>query len=291
MTRYLVLFAVLTAMGLTLMAAVLAQYGYSLFDPEMRIMVAVGIAVSAYVAWRISTILKNRRNTLSDRPAPGGAGKSKLSALFGARDAAYEARAAALAARRKKLVEEGKLEPEEAPAPAPPPVPEGERPTRVAADAPIKDKMAARAERVRRAKAEGKLDPAEGAGNVQDSLRGAKNPKHIEKQVFGLVIAGAGAFALLAPWVMPMQGPTIWFYGLGFVMVFLGARYAFFDSALEEADEDFEEEIRKIPYADGSTQQSEASGQRDRAAADTSVEDRMAARAERVRRAKEEGKL
>ena len=39
----------------------------------------------------------------------------------------------------------------------PPPRKEGEKPTRVAADAPIQDKMAARAERVRRAKEQGKL--------------------------------------------------------------------------------------------------------------------------------------
>jgi len=156
MTRYLVLFIILTAIGLALMGAVLSQYGYSLLDPEMRIMVAAGIAVAAYVAWRISTILKNRQNDLSDRPAPGGGGKSKLAALFSGRSRALEAREAALAARRRKLIEEGKLEPEEAPAPPPAPAAE-ERPTRVAADAPIKDKMAARAERVRRAKEQGKL--------------------------------------------------------------------------------------------------------------------------------------
>ena len=157
MTRYLVLFVVLTAIGLALMGAVLSQYGYSLFDPEMRVMVAVGVAVAAYVAWRISTILKNRENDLSERPAPGGAGQGKLAALFSGRTKALSAREAELAARRRKLIEEGKLEPDEAP-PPPPSVAEGEKPTRVAADASIKDKMAARAERVRRAREEGKLD-------------------------------------------------------------------------------------------------------------------------------------
>lgn len=157
MTRYLVLFFILTALGLALMAAVLAQYGYSLFDPEMRIMVAVGIAVAAYIAWRISTVLKNRENDLSERPAPGGAGQGKLAGLFSGRTKALSAREAELAARRRKLIEQGKLEPEEGPAPPPPPVADGEKPLRVAADAPIKDKMAARAERVRRAKEEGKI--------------------------------------------------------------------------------------------------------------------------------------
>jgi hypothetical protein len=156
MTRYLALFVALTAIGLALMGAVLSQYGYSLFDPEMRIMVAVGVAVAAYVAWRVSTILKNRENDLSERPAPGGAGQGKLAALFSGRTKVHSAREAELAARRRKLIEEGKLEPEEAP-PPPPPVAEAEKPTRVAADAPIKDRMAARAERVRRAKEQGKL--------------------------------------------------------------------------------------------------------------------------------------
>jgi hypothetical protein len=158
MQRYLILFIVLAGIGLAMMAAILAQYGYSLFDPEMRMMAAVAVAVAAYVAWRISNILKNRQRDLSDRPAPGGAGKSKLAGLFAPRNRALEAREAQLAARRKKLIEEGKLEPEEAPAPPPPPVAEGEKPVRVASDASIKDKMAARAERVRRAKEEGKLD-------------------------------------------------------------------------------------------------------------------------------------
>jgi hypothetical protein len=157
-TRYLVLFVVLVAIGLAMMAAILAQYGYSLFDPEMRMMVAVAVAVAAYVAWRISTLLKNRRNDLSGRPAPGGAGQGKLAGLFAPKkSAAHEAREASLEARRRKLIEEGKLEPEEAPPPPPPPAAEGEKPTRVAADAPIKDRMAARAERVRLAKEQGKI--------------------------------------------------------------------------------------------------------------------------------------
>ena len=157
MNRFLVLFVVISCLALVMMAAVLSQYGYSLFDPEMRIMVGVGVAVAAYVAWRVSTILKNRENDLSERAAPGGAGQGKLAALFSGRTKVHSAREAELAARRRKLIEEGKLEPEEAPPPPPPPIAEGEKPTRVAADAPIQDKMAARAERVRRAKEQGKL--------------------------------------------------------------------------------------------------------------------------------------
>lgn len=157
MTRFSVLFVVLTVIGLFMMAAVLSQYGYSLFAPEMRMMVAVAIAVAAYVAWRISTVLKNRQNDLSDRPAPGGAGKSKLAGIFSGRTSFHDARAAELAARRRKLIEQGKLEPEEEAPPPPPPEGEAEKPTRVGADASIKDKMAARAERVRRAKEQGKI--------------------------------------------------------------------------------------------------------------------------------------
>ncbi|MFN7163391.1 MAG: hypothetical protein ACK4P2_01105 [Hyphomonas sp.] len=157
MIRYLTLFTVLAAISLAMMAAVLAQYGYSLFDPDMTMMAVVCVLVAAYVAWRISNVIKNRKNNLQDRPAPGGAGQGKLSGLFQTRSKSFEAREAALAARRRKLIEEGKLEPEEAPALPPPP--EGESvPERVAASASVKEKMAARRERVRKAREEGKLD-------------------------------------------------------------------------------------------------------------------------------------
>ncbi|MDP1554537.1 MAG: hypothetical protein Q8L84_03670 [Hyphomonas sp.] len=158
MIRYLTLFTVLAAISLAMMAAVLAQYGYSLFDADMTMMAVVCVLVAAYVAWRISNVLKNRENNLQDRPAPGGAGQGKLSGLFQTRSKSLEARQAQLAARRRKLIEEGKLEPEEAPPSTPPPVADGEeKPTRVASSAPIKDKMAARAERVRRAREEGQI--------------------------------------------------------------------------------------------------------------------------------------
>lgn len=157
MRRFLILFVVLASLSLGMMAAVLSQYGYGLFAPEARIMSAVAVAVAAYVAWRISTILRHREQDLTDFPIPGGAGKSKLAALFAPRSKALKARQANLEARRKRLIEAGKLEAEEAPAP-PPSQKSDEKPVRAEAGAAIKDRMAARAERVRRAREEGKLD-------------------------------------------------------------------------------------------------------------------------------------
>lgn len=154
MTRFLLLFAVLLAFCLALMAAMMAQYGYSLFAPEMRSMLLVAFLVAGYVSFRISRIIARRKRRLEDSPQAGGAGKSKLSGLFSGKSAAQTAREARVAARRKKLVEAGKLEE----APAPEPVPESEGPVRVSQSASIKDRMAARAERVRRAKEAGKLD-------------------------------------------------------------------------------------------------------------------------------------
>ncbi|KCZ63784.1 hypothetical protein L53_04635 [Hyphomonas sp. L-53-1-40] len=153
-TRFLLLFAVLLVFCLALMAAMMAQYGYSLFAPEMRSMLLVAVLVAGYVSFRISRIIARRKRRLEDHPQPGGAGKSKLSGLFGGKSAAQTAREARVAARRKKLVEEGKLED----TPEPEPASDSEGPVRVAQSAPIKDRMAARAERVRRAKESGKLD-------------------------------------------------------------------------------------------------------------------------------------
>ena len=153
-TRFLLLFAVLLVFCLALMAAMMAQYGYSLFAPEMRSMLLVAFLVAGYVSFRISRIIARRKRRLEDHPQPGGAGKSKLSGLFGGKSAAQAAREARVAARREKLVEEGKLED----IPEPEPAAESEGPVRVAQSAPIKDRMAARAERVRRAKEAGKLD-------------------------------------------------------------------------------------------------------------------------------------
>ena len=154
MTRFFLLFAVLLAFCLALMAGMMAQYGYSLFAPEMRSMLLVAFLVAGYVSFRISRIIARRKRRLEDSPQAGGAGKSKLSGLFSGKSSAQAAREARVAARRKKLVEAGKLEEASEPEPAT----ESEGPVRVAQSASIKDRMAARAERVRRAKEAGKLD-------------------------------------------------------------------------------------------------------------------------------------
>ena len=87
-TRFLLLFAVLLVFCLALMAAMMAQYGYSLFAPEMRSMLLVAFLVAGYVSFRISRIIARRKRRLEDHPQPGGAGKSKLSGLFGGKSAA-----------------------------------------------------------------------------------------------------------------------------------------------------------------------------------------------------------
>lgn len=161
MVRYFTLFAVILGIGLVMLAGILAQNGYSLFAPEMRMMLLVCVLVAAYVSWRISTILKRRKEDAADRqsrgePRPRRAG---LGGLLGGKSKAQLEREARVAARRRKLIAEGKLEAEEAdtPEPAPVPVAEAEMPARVSSSASVKEKMAARAERVRRAREEGKI--------------------------------------------------------------------------------------------------------------------------------------
>ncbi|MFN3912058.1 hypothetical protein [Hyphomonas sp.] len=165
MMRFFAIFAVTLILSTVMMSGLLSRYGYSLIDPEVRIMLGVCVLVAGYVAWRISNVLKARSQKLAEMPAPGGAGQGKLAALFAPRSKALSARQADLEARRRRLIAEGKLDAEEAPAPElsaePPrdasPASAGIKSVRVAADAPLKDKMAARAERVRRAKEEGKI--------------------------------------------------------------------------------------------------------------------------------------
>ncbi|WP_291202020.1 hypothetical protein [Hyphomonas sp.] len=157
MARFFAIFSIVLILGVIMMSGILSRYGYSLADPEMRIMLGICLFVALYVAWRINGVLKARSLKLSDREAPGGAGQGKLAGLFAPRSKALAAREAQLAARRRKLVAEGKLAPEEAgpepaPAPEPVPVPIATSPTNV------KDRMAARRERVRKAREEGKLD-------------------------------------------------------------------------------------------------------------------------------------
>lgn len=161
MVRFLTVFSVILALSLVLMAGVLAQNGYSLFDAEMRMMLLVCVLVAAYVAWRISTILKRRQENAEDLrsrgvSAPRSAG---FGGLLGGKSKAQLDREARVAARRRKLVAEGKLEAEPDDL-APGPVsaePEAQAPVRVSSGASVKEKMAARAERVRRAREEGKI--------------------------------------------------------------------------------------------------------------------------------------
>ena len=156
MTRFLTLFGILLAFSLALMWGMMAQYGYSLFAPEMRGMLLVAFLVAAYVAFRITRILSRRKRRKEDAGQSGRRTQSSLSGMFSGKSSAQAAREARLAARRKQLIEEGKLEDDS----TPPPVVADEEdaaPVRVSQSAPIKDRMAARAERVRRAKAAGKL--------------------------------------------------------------------------------------------------------------------------------------
>jgi hypothetical protein len=157
MARFFAIFTIVLILGAILISGVLSRYGYSLADPEMRMMAGVCVLVALYVAWRINSVLKARSLKLSDREAPGGAGQGKLSGLFAPRSKGLAAREAQLAARRRKLVAEGKLDPEEAgPEPAPAPEP---TPAPIATSSTnVKDRMAARRERVRKAREEGKLD-------------------------------------------------------------------------------------------------------------------------------------
>jgi len=157
MKRFLALFAVLLVICLALMWGMMAQNGYDLFAPEMSGMLVVAVLVAAYVAFRISRILDKRSQRAHDGSPLKGAQKSKLSGLFNSRSPAQQAREARVAARRKQLIAEGKLE-DETPAELEiPPVPEGEVPPRAPQSASVKDRMDARRERYRRAKEEGKI--------------------------------------------------------------------------------------------------------------------------------------
>ena len=155
MTRFLVLFSALFLIAAALMATVLAQNGYSLLDTKMTSMWFVVVLVALYVAWRIDGILR-RRSAARGEDSVSGSKPGGFGAFTAKPSSQHAARAARVAAKRKKLIAEGKLE--EAPKPQQPAgQEETSPPTRVSQSAPIKDRMAARAERVRRAKEQGKL--------------------------------------------------------------------------------------------------------------------------------------
>lgn len=167
MIRFLIIFAVTLTFAMTLMAGLLAQNGYSIFAPEMLSMVGVCFAVALYVSWRISNVLRRRQERREDEAVSGFGGKKQtagfgLGALMGGKSRAQLEREARFAAKKRRLIQEGKLQ-EEEPAPSEPepvlaePSPQAEAPTRPASTATMKEKMAARAERVRRAREEGKI--------------------------------------------------------------------------------------------------------------------------------------
>ncbi len=157
MIRYTVLFVTLLILALALLAGVLSESGRDLFAPEMRWVLGATVLAAAYVSWRAGNVLKAQSKFQRGREAPGGAGKTKLSGFFAPRKSAAQiARETRIAARRQKLIAEGKLDPEPGPEPDALPRP-GLPPTRVPQSAPLRDRMAARAERVRRAKEDGKI--------------------------------------------------------------------------------------------------------------------------------------
>ena len=150
MNRFLVLFGIMLVISIGMIATATMQADFSLLDSKATPLWLAAVAVAAYVAWRIDGVLK-RRERRQDASVSGGRSflKAKVSP-------AQSARASRVAARRKKLIAEGKLEAE--PEPEAKPEAENEAPfTRVSQAAPIKDRMAARAERVRQAKEQGKL--------------------------------------------------------------------------------------------------------------------------------------
>jgi len=149
MNRFLVLFGILLVIAISMIAAATMQAGFSLMDSKATPLWLAAVAVAAYVAWRIDGVLKRREQK---RDAPVGEGSSFMKTKV---SPAQAARASRVAARRKKLIAEGKLEVE--PEPEAKPETEDAPPTRVSQAAPIKDRMAARAERVRQAKEQGKL--------------------------------------------------------------------------------------------------------------------------------------
>lgn len=156
MTGFFAIFAAVLVLGLVMLSGILSSYGYSLADPEMRVMLGLCLVVAAYVAWRIQGVLRARAGAGSEDKAPGGAGRAKLPDMFGRRSRALTARQAELEARRRRLIAEGKLEAGPA-APVPPPEPAAP-PHGGASAASVKDRMAARRERVRKAREEGRLD-------------------------------------------------------------------------------------------------------------------------------------
>lgn len=149
MNRFLVLFGIMLVISIGMIATATMQADFSLMDSKSTPLWLAAVAVAAYVAWRIDGVLKRRERR---QDASVGEGRSFLKSKV---SPAQSARAARVAARRKKLIAEGKMEAE--PEPVAEPESDEAASTRVSPAAPIKDRMAARAERVRQAKEQGKL--------------------------------------------------------------------------------------------------------------------------------------
>ena len=148
MNRFLVLFGIMLVISIGMIATATMQADFSLMDSKSTPLWLAAVAVAAYVAWRIDGVLKRRERRQDASVGERRFLKSKVSP-------AQSARAARVAARRKKLIAEGKMEAE--PEPVAEPESDEAASTRVSQAAPIKDRMAARAERVRQAKEQGKL--------------------------------------------------------------------------------------------------------------------------------------
>ncbi len=159
MRRFAILFVVILVIALVMLAGLAGRNGFSLLDPEMRMVFVSAFLIALYGAWRISGFLKGRETETGPKSADGAGARTRLAALFGPRkSAAMLAREARIAARRRALIAAGKLEPDDTPAPTDLESPEPRQPpTRAARSAKIEERMAARAERVRRAREEGKL--------------------------------------------------------------------------------------------------------------------------------------
>lgn len=147
MIRFAVFFSIALVLAVITMAGIALQYGYTLIDPEMRMIWLAIILLAAYVAWRVDGVMRKRERAVSEF---GEAAKSTsfLGTMFGPKKTRGQlAREARIAARREKLIKDGKLAEEQAPAESAITSPKYE----------IKDRMAARLARVEQAKRDGKL--------------------------------------------------------------------------------------------------------------------------------------
>jgi hypothetical protein len=126
----------------------------------------------------------------------------------------------------------------------------------------------------------------------------------LDKRTAGYIAIGLGLLIALAPGILPNANTAqiIGRYGGALMLILIGLRFAFLDPMTQRAEDELDETLRNIPYADGTVPdpvgreavetpvptEPEAPV---RVSETASIAEKMAARAERVRRAKEEGKL